>query len=894
MTLQHSIKTKRFNRDLSKIRFMRFKNIVLLLMAVFFFGELGAQDTLEVVDYSARQTYEIGGITVKGAERRDRNAIKSIAGLKVGKKIQIPGPDVPKAIKSLWRLRLFEDVKIVQTKTIGEVVFLEIQLVERPTLSRYSYKGVKKNKHDELNEIIQTIISKGSIVTEDQKALCAQKIKEFFVSKGRLDASVTVDEIEDEVKANSIRLRFNIDIGDKVKIKEIVFEGNEEISDRKLRWKGFKETKRKKALFKKSKFIKEDYEEDKRNVIAMYNKKGFRDAQIVNDSVWRNENGQLMILVELEEGNPYYFRNITWKGNSKYTDEQLTNILGIAKGDVYNSELLENRLRFSFDGRDVSSLYLDDGYLFFDVQPTELSVENDSIDVEMRIFEGPQATIENVTIAGNDRTHEHVIRRILRTRPGKKFSRSDIIRSQREVINLGYFNPEALEINTPVNPQRGTVDIEYKVQEQPSDQLELSAGYGGGSSGLIGTLGVSFNNFSVANIRKRETWSPLPQGDGQKLSLRIQSNSRFFRSYNFSFTEPWLGGKTPTAFTLGGVRSVFDYETFGRGSLKINRLFVGLGKRLKWPDDFFSSNTTMTLEQLKLNNYSQGSFFVVEDNNRILIDRGNFKNFSIKQVFSRSSVNEPIYPRRGSRISLSIQLTPPYSLFKKSDFFVMSDPERIAAIEEENLIRGPLDKLTELEEIALINKLETTRKFEFLEYHKWRFDGEWYFNLFGNVVLFANAKIGMIGAYDGDIGISPFERFLLGGDGLNNQTVSAIAGQDLISLRGYEESEIEQNSLGGATIFDKFTLEMRFPLSLSPTSTIYFSTFVQGGNAWGSFKQFNPFDIKRSAGAGLRVFLPMFGLLGFDYGFGMDRDLGNDVKWTDYGKFSIVLGFEPE
>ncbi len=849
-------------------------------------------DSLEILDYSDKKEYEIGGVEVIGAVNRDRNAIKSIAGLKVGEKITVPGPEIAKGIKALWRLRLFSDVQIVQTKTLGEVIFLEIRLVERPTLSRFSYVGVKKNKHKDLNDIVNAVVSKGSIVTDDQKNLCVVRIKEYFMGKGRLDTEVKVNEFPDEVKKGSIRLQFEIDTKERVKVEDIYFHGNTVFKDRKLRRK-MKNTKRKGTWFRKTKYVQSEYQEDKQSLIALYNTKGYRDAKIESDSIWRNEEGNINISITFDEGNQYYFRDIKWKGNSKYTDDQLTSILGISRGDVYNPELLESRLRYSLDGRDISSFYLDDGYLFFDIQPIEVAIISDSIDIEMRIFEGPQATIENVTIAGNDRTHEHVIRRALRTKPGRKFSRSDIIRSQREIINLGYFNPEALDIQTPVNAQRGTVDINYVVQEQPSDQLELSAGYGG-ASGLIGTLGVTFNNFSVANLRNKKTWSPLPQGDGQKLSLRIQSNSRFFRSYNFTFTEPWLGGKRPNSFTLGMVYSDFDYSSFAQGKLGILRGFVGLGRQLKWPDDFFSSSTTLTLENISLDDYARGQFFVQGENNRnVNVTRGNYRNFSIRQVISRSSVSEPIYPRRGSRISLSIQLTPPYSLFRSDDFYVLSDDERQVRIDQENRERGVTNIMTPQEEDFFIEEEELANKFSFLEYHKWRFDAEWYFNLFGNVVLAANAKIGLVGAYNSDIGVSAFERFELGGDGLSNQTVG-ITGKDILALRGYEVSDIPQNNLGGATIFDKFTLEMRFPLSLNPSSSIYFTTFLQGGNAWGSFRDFNPFDIQRSAGVGARIFLPMFGLLGFDYGFGMDRNLADGTPWSDYGKFSIVLGFEPD
>ena len=540
----------------------------------------------------------------------------------------------------------------------------------------------------------------------------------------------------------------------------------------------------------------------------------------------------------------------------------MTEVLGIESGDVYNQELLETRLRFSQDGRDVSTLYMDNGYLFFQVDPIEVAIEGDSIDLEIRIFEGPQATIDKVVISGNDRTHEHVIRRELRTIPGEKFSRSDIIRSQREIINLGYFNPETLEINTPVNPQRGTVDIEYKVEEKPSDQLELSAGWGGNRR-VIGTLGVSFNNFSLRNIFNKEAWNPLPMGDGQRFSVRAQTNGDFYQSYNVSFTEPWLGGKKPNSLTVATFYNRFAFGRSGtdsRQTFNISQVSISLGTRLKWPDDNFVSSTAVNIQNLSLDNWQRGLFR--SDGGNIVSD-GDFYNFSIKQTIARSSVSEPIFPKSGSRISLSLQLTPPYSLFSSKNY----------------------------------DELPASEKFKFLEYHKWRFDAEWYTQLMGKFVLMTSAKIGMLGFYNSEIGTSPFERFQLGGDGINNQQFG-FAGVDIISLRGYEIEELEANldPSGGTSatpVFDKFTVELRYPVTTNPSSTIYVLAFAQGGNAWRRFQDFNPFELKRSAGFGVRVFLPMFGVLGFDYGIGFDKP-GENRSLEALGDFNIVLGFEPE
>ncbi|MBK8698943.1 MAG: BamA/TamA family outer membrane protein [Saprospiraceae bacterium] len=843
---------------------------------------------MEILTYGERKEYEIGGITINGAVNRDRNAIKSIAGFREGDKITIPGVEIPRAIKALMKLKLFENVLILQDSVVNEkIVFLTINIIDKPILSRYFFSGIKKSQQDDLNDIVKNIISKEGIVTDDQKELAKLKVVEFYVEKGKLDAQVDVIETKDSARPNTIILEFAVKPNDRIKIEDIVFEGNNKVSDRKLR-KKLKKTKRKGTLLKKTKFVEDDYEEDKKNLISFYNNQGFKNARIMSDSMYREKDGDLIIKLKIEEGNQFHFRNITWKGNSLYTAEQLNNVLGIGKGDVYNPELLENRLKFSQDGRDISSYYLDDGYLGFNVDPVEIAIENDSVDLEMRIFEGPQFTIENVIIKGNDRTNEDIVRRELRTRPGQKFSRSDIIRSQREIINLGYFNPEALDIQTPVNQSRGTVDIQYSVEERPSDQLELSAGYGG-FSGLIGTLGVTFNNFSIANFKDRSTWSPLPQGDGQKLSVRVQSNSRFFKSYNFSFTEPWLGGKKPNSFTIGAVSSIFDNSSLGYGKLNITRFFAGIGTQLKWPDDFFSSSTTLNIETIGLERYFNSSFFVGNSS----ISDGNFKNFSIKHTLSRSSINDPLFPRSGSRISLSVQATLPYSLFRKTPVYnpTPADIEKIVQdLIEEN---GPAVPPTDSEIATKVEGVKNAKRYEWLEYHKWLFTSEWYFNIVDKLVFTANAKFGILGYYDKVLKAPPVERFEIGGDGLSNQNSSQLTGRSILALRGYETTDLPNNVEGG-TIFNKFTLELRYPVSLNPNSTIYLTTFLQGGNSWTRFRDYNPFDVKRSAGMGLRVFLPMFGLLGFDYGFGFDKNLDPGSTWKDYGKFSVIIGFEPE
>ncbi|MCB0533473.1 MAG: outer membrane protein assembly factor BamA [Lewinellaceae bacterium] len=818
---------------------------------------------LPVMSYEAPKDYEIGGIRVTGEQFSDPQALIAISGFRVGDKIRVPGPAITKAVQALWNLRLFTDVQIIKERTAGEVIFLEIVVSERPRYTRHSYTGVKKNKHDDLNAVVTKFIQKGAILTENIKSALRYGMEDYYIEKGFLNAKVEIKELPDERSVNAVKLEFVVKPGKRVKIKDIRFVGNENIKSKTLR-KKMKNTARKSKIFKKSKLVENEYEEDKHAIEAYYNTVGFRDARIVSDTTWRTPKGEVMLQINIEEGSRYYFRNITWKGNTIYETQFLNQVLGINKGDIYNQELLNTRLQFSQDGRDISSLYLDNGYLFFRVDPVETSIDNDSIDLELRIFEGPQATIDRVVIKGNDRTHEHVIRRELFTRPGEKFSRSDIIRSQRQIVNLGYFNPESLDINTPVNPDRGTVDIEYTVEEKPSDQLELSAGYQPSTAftrgGVIGTLGVTFNNFSIRNINKKETWNPLPQGDGQRFSIRGQTSGQNFQSYNASFTEPWLGGKKPNSLTVAGFYNRYAYGFEGSSTyqrLEIIQGSVGFGTRLKWPDDNFVFRANLDIQTLRLNNWTG-----FRDDQGRLVTQGKYHNYNLGLTLARNSINDPIFPKSGSLLSLTVQATPPYSWFRDAEFYQNESVEKI---------------------------------YNYVEYLKWRIDAEWYTTLVGKLVLKAQAKIGILDQWTDKTGLSPFERFELGGDGLNNQTFG-LNGRDIISMRGYETGDIMSPFPGGAGVFNKYTLELRYPISLNPQSTIFVTAFAQGGNAFQDARDFNPFDLRRSAGLGLRVFLPMFGTLGFDYGYGFDKPalINSGAKWSEFAKFNIVLGFEPD
>ncbi len=811
-------------------------------------------DTLPIISYSKPEEYEIGGIKVTGCIYSDPTAVQNIFGLKVGQTVRVPGPEIDKGIRALWKLRLFTSIDVMQERVQGSLIFLDIRVAERANLTTYSFAGVRKGDHSDLTPIVNRYLLKGSIVTDAAKANAVAGIQKHYLEKGFFDSKVTITETPDSTRPNGVKLKIDINKGKRVRIQDITFTGTS-FKQTKLRGR-MKKTRTRKRFLASSKFLPDAYESDKLAVIDYLNTKGHRDAVIVRDTTWRDPKGRLMIRIDLNEGPKYYYRQITWKGNTIHDTKTLNNRLGIKRGDVYNADLLQARLTFSQDGRDVSSLYMDDGYLFFNVDPVETTVEGDSIDLELRIFEGPQATIDRVVIKGNDRTHEHVIRRELRTRPGQKFSRSDIIRSQREIANLGYFNQENIGINTPVNRERGTVDIEYTVEEKANDQLELSAGWGG--FGVIGTLGVSFNNFSLRNIRDRSTWNPLPQGDGQRLSLRGQTNGRFYQAYNLSFTEPWLGGKKPNSLTVGGAYTRWaDGNFFSRnqtitGFFGIYNVFASFGTRLIWPDDNFLFNATLEHQVLQLKNYQRMQFVQLPDTT------GWFNNLNLQLSLTRSTISDPMYPRSGSTFSLIAQVTPPYSLFNNRDY----------------------------------SNLPTRERFRWLEYHKWRVNAEWFVNPWNKLVVRSSAKIGVIGMYNQQIGVPPFERFVLGGDGLTNQNVG-LTGFDIISMRGYEPSDIPASD-NGAAAFNKFTLQVRYPLSLNPSSTIYAHTFVEGANAWSSVKSYNPFELKRSAGVGLRFFLPMFGLLGFDYGFGFDRNLPPGTRWTQYGDFNIVLGFEPD
>ena len=798
-----------------------------------------------IIDYGNPQQYEVGGIVTSGTQFLDEAVLINISGISVGDSIDVPGEKISKAIENLWKQGLFSDIKIVATHTFGKKIFLEIRLQERPRLSTFKFTGVSKSEADKIREKISL---GDKVVTENLLETTKNTIVNFYLEKGYLNTEVNIVSIKDTLFANREKLTINVNKKSKVKVNSIIFEGNKFFKESTLK-RAMKETKEKKwwKIFTSSKFIDDKYQEDKNKIVVKYNDKGYRDARIISDSIYKFDENSINIKIKIDEGNQYFFRNINWLGNTKHTSQELNSILGIKKGDVYDQSVLDQHLFMSQNNRDVSSLYMDDGYLFFSVTPVEVNVEGDSIDFEMRIYEGKQARINKVTVAGNVKTNDRVIMREIRTKPGQLFSRADIIRTQRELAQLGYFDQEKLGVNPIPNPADGTVDIEYTVEEKPADQLELSGGYG--ANQLVGTLGISFNNFSARNFFKKGAWRPLPSGDGQKLSLRAQTNGKYYQSYNASFTEPWLGGKKPNSFSVTLFHSIQTSgsasDNVGKQSITISGISLGLGKRLKKPDDYFTIYHEVSYQYYILKNYG-GTF---------LFNNGTSNNLSFQETISRNSIDAPIYPRTGSQLSFTLQLTPPYSLFNSIDYKTASDAV----------------------------------KYKFIEYHKWKFTSSWFTKLAGNLILNTKIQYGFLGLYNRNLGASPFERFYLGGDGLSG---FSLDGREIIALRGYENNSVTpQNSNGaqiGGTIFDKYTFELRYPVSLNPSATIYFLSFAEAGNSWLNFKEFNPFSMKRSLGFGIRIFLPVFGLLGLDYGYGYDAIPNN--PGANHGQFHFSIG----
>ncbi len=818
--------------------------LFLVLPITFFAQEPDFQD-MKVIDYSVPKEYVIADVTVSGVEEvYQEEVLISLSGLRIGSTIKVPGDDITKVIEKFWSQGLFEDVKITATKVENGRIWLDIYLKARPRLSGFIIDGISKSESQDLMEKLN--IRNGSQITDDVLNNIRRIVKDHFIEKGFLNTEINFEQKPDTTRVNMVKLQVDVGKNERVKIEDIVFHGNETFPDKKLR-RVMKNTKKKNwNIFKASKLIKDDFEEDKRTLIDFYNENGYRDATIVNDSITRVSEKRVMLHITLEEGSKYYFGDIEWIGNTIYPGEYLGEVLGINKGDVFDQTILDDRLFMDEDA--VNSLYLDNGYLFFNLDPVEVRVEDDTIDFEMRIYEGKQATINKIIIEGNTKTNEHVIRRELRTNPGDLFSKQDIIRTVRELAQLGHFDPEQINPEPIPNQAEGTVDLKYSLVEKANDQLEISGGWGMGM--LVGTIGLRFSNFSIRNFFNWNMWRPVPSGDGQTLSVRAQSNGRFYQSYNLSFIEPWLGGKKRNSFSVSFYHTKISRPSGGFYSfdfnsdewMKITGASVGLGRRLNWPDDFFSLYNDVSYQRYNINDYD---YFIFTD--------GLSNNISFTTRFSRNSVDQPIYPRRGSNFSLSLQLTPPFSLLNNKNYEGVSDQE----------------------------------KYRWIEYHKWNFKADHYISLAGNLVLYTRAHFGYLGHYNDDIGPSPFEGFDLGGDGLTGYN---LYGRETIALRGYENSSLTPVIDGkkSGNVYNKYTVELRYPFTLNPSATVFGIAFLEAGNAWYAFDEFNPFLVKRSAGVGLRAFLPMFGLLGIDWGYGFDEIPGRPD--ANKGQFHFTIG----
>ena len=835
---------------------------------------------VSILSFSNPTTYEIGGITTTGALNFDTRLLL----FKVGDRIEIPGDQTSNSIKNIWKSGLYEDVEMTLTRVVDGVAFINVHVTERNRLVAFGFKGIKKNQETDLRDKIK--LAQGNIVNENMIQTCINVIKKFFIEKGFYNCEVKVEVKPDDKISKGVNIIFHIDKGKKVKIDRIIINGVSMPQGKLTKtMKGSKERSRfeimskadtvfmfmiknldyykskdllehlddyfsdrvKLRIAKSSKFIRDSYENDKVSLVDKLNDYGYRDAYITFDTVIFDEN-YAYVFIDVQEGHKYYFRNIDFVGNTKYPTRVLKEILNIEKGDVYNQSILNDRLFQDKNGNDIASLYMNDGYLFFNAIPVEIRVDGDSIDMEIRVREGKQAKYNKITVSGNNKTSDRVILREVTTIPGQMFNKADLIRSQQMLLSMGYFNQESINVIPKPNEADGTVDLEYVVEEASSDQLQLSLGYG--ITGLIFSAGVTFNNFSFKKFFKKDAWTPIPSGDGQRLSFNASASTKYYQYYSVSFTEPWIGGKKPNSLTAA---ISYQIQTDGTSktdlrhmAIKILGLSVSYGQKLKWPDDYFQIMHTLSYQYYNVQNYDLSIF-----------DNGFANNISYTFTVLRNSVDALIYPRQGSEIMFSAQFTPPYSLFNSSkdkNYYVNASPQE---------------------------------KYRWLELHKWKFNISWFTRLVENLVLNVRFKSGFIGCYNKNIGVAPFERFYLGGDGLSNY---AYDGREVIGMRGYDDSSLTptlSNVAIGAAIFNKFTAELRYPVTLNPSATIYLLGFAEAGNSWLDKRQYSPFKLYKSAGVGIRIFLPMFGLLGFDWGYGFDEIPGR--PGLNKGHFHISI-----
>ena len=838
---------------------------------------LRAQSQDFEVDYARPREFFVAGVTVEGNSVFSSDQIIQVSGLRKGVKVGVPSDDIADVISRLWAQRYFEDVSIaVDSLTAGrDSAYFKIIVRERPRVSRWDFTGVRSGEKKDLQERLN--LRRGGEYSEYIASASSDIIKRFYAEKGFLNAEVTPEVVKDSVVKNAIRVTFKVDRKERVRIKTINFEGADgEISDWKLA-KSMKKTKSNKIynFFSSKKFSEKDYPDDKNGLISAFNEAGYRDARLVKDSIYYVEPGRLGIDLKVDRGRKYYFRNITWTGNSLYATDVLNSVLGIEKGDVYDVVTMEKRL---FGGGkqtdyDVTKLYRDNGYLFINVTPVELTIQDDSVDVEIRIAEGKPATLNNIIINGNDLTSEKIVRRQVFTRPGYLYSQTDFERSIREIASLGQFDQEAI-----MDPNKGfsilpnslnnTVDIVYNVTEKPSSQLELSGGWGART--FVATVGVSFNNFSTRRLFEKGAWRPVPLGDAQNLALRFQTNGTYYTAFTLSFTEPWLFGKKPTSLNLSTyytrqTNSLLYYGILNNDKqIEIYGFSASLGNRLKWPDNYFILYNGLSWQSYRLRDWYSGYF---------IFDNGVAHNISYSLSLNRTSTDQNIYPRQGSEFSFNLSLTPPFSLLRKKDFDAEGNVIKRNSWREVNYDRWP-----------------ASDRYKWIEYHKWKFSGAVYTKLAGDLVLMTRAQFGYLGFYNRNWGYSPFEGFLVGGDGMSGYSTY---GSEVVSMRGYMNYSLTPqlasayNSAGmswAGNLYDKFTVELRYPVILQPQSTIFVLAFAEGGNCWADIRNFNPFQIKRSAGIGARIFLPMVGLLGVDWGYGFDD------KENGGSQFHFVIG----
>ncbi|SKC23857.1 Beta-barrel assembly machine subunit BamA [Alkalitalea saponilacus] len=833
---------------------------------------LNGQTSTPEISYSGTpRSYTIAGIEVVGDLNNDPQILANLSGLRVGQQITVPGDDITNAIKKYWDYGLFSDVKISAAKIEGRQIWLEIYLQERPRLSEINYTGLRRSEIDAVND--RVAMMRGSQVTPYLVDRAQRFIKSHFVERGFYNTEVSIVQRDDTARVNHVILDVHVDKKERVKVNSLTFEGNEEFTDNRLNriMKKTNQRRRLRNFFRTKRFIEENYRNDLRAIIEKYNERGYRDAYIVEESVTRADENTVDINIKIEEGDQYYFGNITWIGNTIYPGEYLGHVLRIQKGDIFNQTRLDERLFIDDDA--VHNLYMNNGYLFSRIIPVDIRIENDTVDLEMRIFEGDQATINNVIIRGNTKTHEHVIRRELRTKPGELFNKALLIRTVRELAQLGHFDPEKIQPIPLPDPDKGTVDLEYNLEEKANDQIELSGGWGAGM--FVGSLGLRFTNFSVRNFFNGEAWRPLPTGDGQTLSLRAQTNGRYYQAYSVSFMEPWLGGSKPNSLSVSlhrsiqtGVSSRYNmFNMYGRQQdpfalrgddsrhFKTFGISVGLGRRLTWPDDYF-----VLYNELSYQHYDMKEW-------HFLMSNGRANNIKFRSVLSRRSIDNPLYTRSGSDFSLGLEFTPPYSWFSDKDYSTVTNQQEL---------------------------------YRFIEYHKWSFKGSMFKTLdnANKLVIMPRIEAGFLGYYNKHRR-SPLEQYTMGGDGMAMNF--SYYGSENVGLRGYENNSLtafsiipdETQSSGfrqvaNANIYNKMTLEMRYPLTLQPSATVYGLVFAEAGNSWAEFTDYNPFQLYRSAGVGLRIFLPMFGLLGIDWGYGFDQNPYNPN--ANGSNFHFVMG----